>query len=95
MLKAGQVLIAHGGFAHYGFSTAKSETHSLASNMVTEDWFRTGGPQFLVRYYDWVKTLQQIKDLDKHLQEHGLTTEHLANALNQCHLRMRAHYYAA
>lgn len=95
-LKAGQVLMAHGGFAHYGFSTSKSETYSLASNMVTEEWFRTGGPQFLVRYFEWVKEMQRLAttgsspsssqstSFEEQLQAHGITFHQLANALNLC-----------
>ena len=60
-LKAGQVLTAHGGFAHYGFNTSKCETHALASNMVTEEWLLTGGPEFLVRHFEWVKQLQELQ----------------------------------
>lgn len=86
-LKAGQVLIAHGGFAHCGFSTAKGETHSLASNMVTEQWFCAGGPEFLVRYFEWVQQLQAMQPdgaLDAQLHACGLTRDQLANALNLC-----------
>jgi hypothetical protein len=85
-LKAGQVLMAHGGFAHFGFSTEKGETHSLASNMMTEHWLRAGGPEFLVRYFEWVLKLQAMPNgaLDQELHACGLTHDQLANALNLC-----------
>jgi len=90
-LTSGQVLIAHGGFAHYGFSTTAGETLSLASNLFTQEWLKEGGPQFLVEYGVWVQHLATLEDevggraeFEQLLSSHGLTLDQLANALNVC-----------
>jgi len=94
-LKAGQVLIAHGGFSHCGFSTAKGETHSIASNMVTERWLTTGGPEFLIHFFEWVQRLSQMdkasagmgkgrSKLRAQLDELGISIDQLSTALNVC-----------
>jgi len=89
-LTSGQVLLAHGGFAHYGFSTTAGETLSLASNLFTQEWLTEGGPQFLVDYGVWVQQLAALEDevgraeFEELLSSHGLTLDQLANALNVC-----------
>lgn len=86
LLQSGQVLIASGSFAHFGWTTMRSwtDSHSLASHMVTEEWLQQGGPQFLVQYFKWVQQLQQMEDLDQQLKEYALAPHQLTDALNQC-----------
>jgi hypothetical protein len=60
-VKAGQVLMAHGGYAHFGFSTSPAETNSLACNVVSLSWLQWGGLQFLEDYWEWVSTLSSHK----------------------------------
>jgi hypothetical protein len=81
-LRAGQVLIAHGGFAHYGFSTAAGETHSFASNFMTEQWLLTGGPEFVVDFFTWVKEMQQRNVTLAQMEESGISANQMAIALN-------------
>jgi hypothetical protein len=50
-LEAGQMLIAHGGFAHYGFSTCAGETVSVARNLFTANFLIDGGLQFVMLFY--------------------------------------------
>ena len=94
-LKAGQVLIAHGGFAHFGFSTAKGETHSFATNVATEAWLTTGGPEFIIHFFEWVAGLDRMDEVDTGrnrgrsklhplLKEHGISAAQLTCALNAC-----------
>jgi hypothetical protein len=90
-LTAGQVLMAHGGFAHYGFSTSSGETLSLASNLFTQEWFKQGGPEFMVQYFEWVQQLVEAEEqaggregFEAVLGKYGITTMQLANALNIC-----------
>ena len=85
-LKAGQVLIVHGGFAHYGFSTDAGETHSFACNIMTEQWLLTGGPDFVCGFFEWVLRLKDVPEdhLSKHLAALGMEVNQLANALNMC-----------
>jgi hypothetical protein len=87
-LQAGQLLVAHGGFAHCGFSTGAGETHAFACNIMTQEWLTTGGPEFIVRYLEWVLRLRQEvpaeDDVEAALASLGLTHAHLSNALNMC-----------
>ena len=55
-LKAGEVLIAHGGFAHFGYSTHPGSTLSVSTNVVTDDWLEQGLP-FLLQHFQWVTRL--------------------------------------
>ena len=84
-LKAGQILIAHGGFAHYGFSTDAGETHSFACNIMTEQWLLSGGPEFVGGFFEWILQLHEIpeKQLSRHLAALGMENQ-LVNALNLC-----------
>lgn len=84
VLKAGQVFVAHGGYAHFGFSTDPGETHSLACNIMTENWLVSGGPEFVLDYFEWVSQLAEMKNVEAGLEAMGITTAHLANALNTC-----------
>jgi hypothetical protein len=86
-LKAGQVLVAHGGFAHFGFSTGAGETHAFACNIMTEQWLVSGGPEFVLRYFEWIWQLSQdlsTDALEKGLAALDLPFSHLSNAFNMC-----------
>lgn len=85
-LRAGQVLVAHGGFAHYGFNTGAGETHAFACNIMTEDWLVNGGPQFVVQFFEGILDLSDLEpeELSNELAACGLDEQHLAKALNTC-----------
>lgn len=86
-LNAGQVLVAHGGFAHCGFSTGAGETHAFACNIMTEQWLVSGGPQFVLHYLEWIWQLSQdvpAEAIDQALAAMGLSLHHLGNAFNAC-----------
>jgi hypothetical protein len=83
-LRANQVLLAHGGFAHFGFNLARGETHSFAINIASVEWFRTGGPEFVVRFFSWVKLLANMPSQVEFLSAHGLDANTVSMALNQC-----------
>ena len=85
-LRAGQVLVAHGGFAHYGFSTGAGETHAFACNIMSEEWLISGGPEFVIQFFEWVLDLSDLspQEIVDELTACGLQEHHLANALNTC-----------
>jgi hypothetical protein len=88
LLEAGQMLLAHGGCAHYGFSTQAGETYSFACNILDEHWLVAGGPEFVLQFFEWVSDLADLhadKDLQCRLAAYGgLSEHHLAAALNTC-----------
>jgi hypothetical protein len=85
-LRGGQVLVAHGGFAHFGFNTGAGETHAFACNIMSEEWLTSGGPQFVVHFFEWMLDLSDLEpaQLDAGLLAHGLDAGDLQNALNTC-----------
>jgi hypothetical protein len=59
-LRGGQVLVAHGGYAHFGFSTDSGETVSFACNVISAAWLKDG-LAFLRDYWQWLTQLAQHK----------------------------------
>ena len=60
-LHAGEVLSAHGGCAHFGFSTRSSATVSVASNSCTDLWLGDGLP-YLLDHFNFLARLQTLWD---------------------------------
>jgi len=57
-LRAGQILTASGGDAHFGFSTVPGRTVAVATNVATSAWLKDGLP-FVHEHFEWIsKTLQ-------------------------------------
>jgi hypothetical protein len=91
-LKANQVLMAHGGFTHYGINLVSGETHSFASNFVTESWFKEGGPEFIIHFFQWVQRLQTLSKtkyekttrLKALMLEHDISENQLKESFNVC-----------
>ncbi len=52
-LRAGQVLMAHGGDAHFGFSTVPGRTVAVATNVATSAWLKDGLP-FVLAHFKWI-----------------------------------------
>ncbi len=86
VLDAGQMLLAHGGCVHYGFSTQAGETYSFACNVLDEHWLVSGGPEFVLQFLEWVMDLSELRpeQLQHQLTLYGLDKRHVRAALNTC-----------
>jgi SAM-dependent methyltransferase len=86
VLEAGQMLLAHGGCAHYGFSTQAGETYSFACNVLDEHWLVSGGPEFVLEFLEWVMDLAELPSdkLQQQLAAYALDEHSLRAALNTC-----------
>jgi hypothetical protein len=58
-LRAGEILSAHGGCAHFGFSTTSGKTISVASNSCTDQWLKQG-LEYLIDHFKFVEELRQL-----------------------------------
>lgn len=52
-LRAGQILTASGGDAHFGFSTVPGRTVAVATNVATSAWLEHGLP-FVHEHFKWI-----------------------------------------
>jgi len=87
-LKANHILIAHGGCAHFGFTTEPGETISFAINYAPVRWMDQDVVEFILDYFRWIDKLQKqypTKDaMMKTLTEAGCSEQEFVDALNIC-----------
>jgi hypothetical protein len=83
-------LVAHGGFAHFGFSTSGGQTVSMASNSATDRWLEDGIPwlkdhyEFLDKLYDLVQK-RSIDTLGSPLKDKSITLLPLEEVVRKTH----------
>jgi len=73
-LRAGQVLTASGGDAHFGFSTVSGRTVAVATNVATSAWLKEGLP-FVLAHFKWIR-----EELEVWWQTEGQTLEVAKNS---------------